>query len=217
MAEIVKTIPPRQIPSHTADDSWRSRRRAIRAAILQAAKRQFAAREDLSLVAPISPTPAEVIWSVFTKMDTVPSDAVFIDLGCGDGRWLVAAAKRFGCKCVGYELDASRLALCRAAAQEEGVADRLELHDADIFAADLAAATVIVLYLFGNALEPMRDKILAEAPADCLVLSVGFAVPGLAASWIHRQPGAPPVFAYQELEASQNGAIATSVAAEGPH
>uniref|UniRef100_A0A7S1XND7 Methyltransferase domain-containing protein n=1 Tax=Phaeomonas parva TaxID=124430 RepID=A0A7S1XND7_9STRA len=97
-----------------------AKRASLRAAIIQASKEAFAARENTIIVAPISPTPLPIVQAVLDKV-SVNADDVVLDLGCGDGRWLVAAAEAYGCRCVGYELEDERIAKCGEAIAAAGV------------------------------------------------------------------------------------------------
>ncbi|GLC42722.1 hypothetical protein PLESTB_001131600 [Pleodorina starrii] len=96
-------------------------------------------------VAPFYPTPDAVISRVLDLTATGPGDVLY-DLGCGDGRVLLAAARR-GARCVGYELDPQLAADAEAAASAAGLAARVRVVRADAAAADVREATVIALYL----------------------------------------------------------------------
>lgn len=77
----------------------------------------------------------------------VRQDDVVYDLGCGDGRILVAAAKKYGCRAVGVDLDRLRVAESRANALKNGVADLITVKQMDALKVDLRPATVVTLYL----------------------------------------------------------------------
>ena len=70
---------------------------------------------------------------------------VITDLGCGDGRFVIAAAREFGARGVGVDIDPARIAEAEAAARSEGVADRVRFLRQDLFAVDLSPATVVTL------------------------------------------------------------------------
>lgn len=90
-----------------------------------------------------------------------PSDIVY-DLGSGDGRVVIAAARDWGARGVGIEIDADLVAESREHAQREGVADRARFRAGDIFAADLREATVVTMYLLTSLVHRLQPKLLAE-------------------------------------------------------
>jgi ribosomal protein L11 methylase PrmA len=81
------------------------------------------------------------------KMANVTKDEVVYDLGCGDGRILVTAAKRYGCRAYGCDIDRLRVQEARENAQENGVAHLVTVERKDILEVDLQEATVVALYL----------------------------------------------------------------------
>lgn len=81
------------------------------------------------------------------EMAAVTKDDVVYDLGCGDGRILIAAAKKYGCRAVGFEIQPHLIEAARRNAADAGVADLVEVHDQDLFTVDLRPATVVTLYL----------------------------------------------------------------------
>lgn len=95
------------------------------------------------------PTPPEAVEAMLDLAGVGPDDTL-IDLGCGDGRILVAAARR-GARAVGIDLDPQRLEESRQAVEEAGVADRVELAFGDLLRADLLSATVVTMFLTGDA------------------------------------------------------------------
>ena len=92
-------------------------------------------------------------------------DDLLVDLGCGDGRILVAAAKMFGCRARGIETDVALVARARAAAAEAGVEDRVEVVCADASAASLGDAGVVVAFLPVATVEKLLPSILERLPA----------------------------------------------------
>ena len=102
-----------------------------------------------------------------------PADVVY-DLGCGDGRIPIRAAQRFGARAVGVDVDGRLVAEAQEAATRAGVADRVELREADVFATDLSAATVVTLYLFRRLNVQLRPKLLAELRPGARIVSHQF-------------------------------------------
>jgi precorrin-6B methylase 2 len=92
------------------------------------------------------PTSNGVAEAMLKLADTTASDVVY-DLGSGDGRIPIAAAKKFGARGVGVELDADLIKQSNRNAQKAGVADRVRFIQQDLFKTDLSDATVVTLYL----------------------------------------------------------------------
>jgi SAM-dependent methyltransferase len=92
------------------------------------------------------PTPQDVVERMLKLAEVRPGDVVY-DLGCGDGRIVVTAARKYGVRGVGFDIDPRRVEESRAAVRENGVEDRVSIRQADIFRQDLSGATVVTLYL----------------------------------------------------------------------
>lgn len=91
-------------------------------------------------------TPQDVAERMLALAEVTESDRVY-DLGCGDGRIVVTAAKQYGCQAVGFDIDPQRVKEARENATRQGVTDRVRIEQKDIFTLDLAPADVIALYL----------------------------------------------------------------------
>jgi precorrin-6B methylase 2 len=109
----------------------------------------IAIAQEEPFVAPYVPTVKEDVELMLDVADVQPDDYV-IDLGSGDGRIVIAAARR-GALGHGVELDPELASLARVNSQEAGVADRVAFEQGDIFEADIDRATVVTLYLFPEA------------------------------------------------------------------
>ena len=92
------------------------------------------------------PTPQEVVDRMLALAQVSKDDVVY-DLGCGDGRIVVTAAEKFGCRAVGVDIDPQRVKESLKNVREHGVEELVEIKEADIFELDLAPASVITLYL----------------------------------------------------------------------
>jgi precorrin-6B methylase 2 len=92
------------------------------------------------------PTPNDVVAKMLDTAGVKKDDVVY-DLGCGDARILVTAAKKYGCRGIGYEIHPGRFQLAKDNVKKNGVEDLVEIRKQDIFEADLSKATVITLYL----------------------------------------------------------------------
>lgn len=99
---------------------------------------------------------------------------VVYDLGCGDGRIVIAAAARYGARGVGIDMDPYPLGMARAAALRAGVADRVRFIRGDLFEADLRGATVVTLYLSPEVNQRLLPKLLSELPAGARIVSHRF-------------------------------------------
>jgi SAM-dependent methyltransferase len=92
------------------------------------------------------PTPQEVVDKMLELAAVKKGDVVY-DLGCGDGRIVVTAAKKYGVKAVGYDIDPERIKESRENVQRNRVQDLVSIQQKDIFTLDLSGANVITLYL----------------------------------------------------------------------
>lgn len=92
------------------------------------------------------PTPQEVVDKML-EMSKVTKDDLLYDLGCGDGRIVVTAAKRYGCKAVGYDIDPQRVKDSLENVRKNKVGHLVRIEERDIFTLDLSEATVIAIYL----------------------------------------------------------------------
>lgn len=123
-------------------------------------------------VAPYVPTVEEDVELMLDVAGVRPDDYV-IDLGSGDGRIAIAAARR-GAIAHGVELDPELVELARSNAATAGVEERVAFLQGDIFAADIGRATVVTLYLFPDANLMLRPKLLAELRPGTRVVSNSF-------------------------------------------
>lgn len=92
------------------------------------------------------PTPDDVV-EIMIRLADIKKDDLVYDLGCGDGRIVIAAAAKYGCRAVGYDIDPEMVALSRKNAAKAGVEHLVTIEEADIFTLDLSQADVITLYL----------------------------------------------------------------------
>ncbi len=113
------------------------------------------------------PTPAELVAAMLDMAKVTPSDSV-IDLGSGDGRIVIAAAKR-GATALGVEYNPDMVELSRRNAQKEGVAAKATFMQGDIFETDFSRATVLTMYLLPDLNIRLRPKILAMKPGTRVV------------------------------------------------
>jgi SAM-dependent methyltransferase len=119
------------------------------------------------------PTPDEVVEAMLRLAGVEKNDIVY-DLGSGDGRIPIAAARRFGARGVGIDLDPKLVAQATRSAQEAGVADRVRFVEGDIFEADISEATVVTLYLLTSINERLRPKLLKDLRPGTRIVSHQF-------------------------------------------
>ncbi len=91
-------------------------------------------------------TPYDVV-SRMLKLAGVTSKDLVYDLGCGDGRMIILAAKKYGCRGIGYDIDPERIRAALENVKRNGVGHLVEVVEADIFTIDISAADVLLLYL----------------------------------------------------------------------
>jgi SAM-dependent methyltransferase len=114
------------------------------------------------------PTPEPVVEEMMSLAKVGPGDVVY-DLGCGDGRIAIAAAKRGAAKSVCVDIDPERIREARANVKEEGVEEKVTVVQADLFQMDFSDATVVTLYLLPDLNLKLRPKILALRPGTRIV------------------------------------------------
>ena len=119
---------------------------------------------------PYVPTPAAVVDEML-KLAEVRRDDTVYDLGSGDGRLVIEAARQHGARGVGIEREARLVDLARAKAVQEKVADRVRFIQEDLFDTDLRGATVVTLYLLPRLLVQLLPKLLRELPAGARIVS----------------------------------------------
>ena len=106
------------------------------------------------------PTPHDVVGQMLDLAGVRKNDVVY-DLGCGDGRIVVAAAKRFGCRAVGVDVDPLRIEDARRNVKENRLEHLVTIREGDLFQVDLSEATVVTLYLstrYNTRLIPQLDR-----------------------------------------------------------
>ena len=150
-------------------------------AIIKLGKQKFTAYKEerskankmVEIIAPISASPDSVVKAGLQLLLPKSHD-ILCDLGCGDGRWLIEAAKNFGCRCMGVEIEEDRLEIGRAEVSKLGLDHLVDLRNGDIFQTDLSTCTMVVCYLFGESTGKVRRKVLRNLRTGSLVLSVSF-------------------------------------------
>jgi len=126
---------------------------------------------------PYVPSPQSVVSDMLKLADIGPKDFV-IDLGSGDGRIVLTAAKVFGASGFGVEIKDELVKLSNAAAHKEGVAGRVKFIKADLFKTDISKATVLTMYLLPDTVNMLKDKLLGELKPGTKVLSHDYPLSG---------------------------------------
>lgn len=119
---------------------------------------------------PYVPTPDIVVEAMLKLAGVGPNDFV-IDLGSGDGRIVIAAAKEFGARGFGVDIDDTLVALSNRAAAREGVGDRVKFYRQDLFQTAIGQATVVTVYLLPHTVNMLRDKLLSELKPGTRIVS----------------------------------------------
>jgi precorrin-6B methylase 2 len=119
------------------------------------------------------PTPHAVVEAMLQLAEVRPHDLLY-DLGAGDGRIAIAAARRYGVRAVGIELDARKVAEARANVAAAGLAGRVEIRQGDVLEADLREANVVTIFLFPGINERLAPKLRRELRPGARVVSHRF-------------------------------------------
>ena len=119
---------------------------------------------------PYEPTPVPVVRAMLELAEVRPGDLVF-DLGSGDGRIPISAARDFGARAVGIEIDPSLVARARQNARDAGVDGSVTFRIGDMYAADLTGATVVTLFLNPRPNLKLRPALLASLPPGARIVS----------------------------------------------
>jgi SAM-dependent methyltransferase len=139
---------------------------AVVAALLAACMHPLASVPDVR-------TPAPTVRALLELAGVTGRDVVY-DLGSGDGRIVIAAAREFGARGVGVEIDPALVTESRATARRLGLGERVRFVEQDLFQTDLREATVVTLYLSGELNRRLRPKLLSELAPGSRIVSHDF-------------------------------------------
>jgi SAM-dependent methyltransferase len=132
-------------------------------------------RPDAPQLAPYVPTPQEVVDRMLKLAGVSKGDVVY-DLGCGDGRIPITAAKRFGATGVGVDIDPQRIAEANANAKKEGVAGQVTFLLQDALTVDVSKATVVTLYLLSASNLKLRPILTKQLKPGARIVSHSFSM-----------------------------------------
>jgi hypothetical protein len=134
-------------------------------------------REDAEDLAPFVVTPRTVVDRMLEMAMVGPDDVVY-DIGCGDGRIVIAAAERFGARGVGIDIDPKRIRESRENASKAMVEHLVTFLLADATRTDISKATIVTLYLLPESNGLLRPKLEKELRPGTLVISHNYTIPG---------------------------------------
>lgn len=161
------------------------RRSYLRKLVLEAAKARgvdaltlTSEKQQSSLFAPYSPSPHNVIstiWQfVHSQSDVIlHSQDLLVDLGCGDGRWLISGVKRYQCNALGIELDPNLVQMARDNVIQCGLKDKIRIVEDDIMKVNIREAKLVIVYAFAESLHGIREYLEAQLGEEAYVLSIG--------------------------------------------
>ncbi len=162
-------------PSHAARRRWL---KALACAPLVAASRALHAQDNKPVTSdggPFVPTPWVIVDEMLKLAEIRSTDTVY-DLGSGDGRLVIEAAKRYGARGVGLERDANLVAYSVKRAESEKIGNRVKFIAGDLFDASLQDASVITMYLLPRLMPRLVPKLRAELPAGARIVSHDYAL-----------------------------------------
>jgi SAM-dependent methyltransferase len=122
---------------------------------------------------PYVPTTEEAVQAMLKLADVKKSDVVY-DLGCGDGRIVIAAAKNFGAHGVGIDINPERIKEARENAKKAGVEHLVRFEENDLFEAKISDASVVTLFLLSTINLKLRPKLLADLKPGTRIVSNTF-------------------------------------------
>jgi SAM-dependent methyltransferase len=126
-------------------------------------------------LAPYVPTPQDVVDKMLAMAQVTKDDVVY-DLGCGDGRIVVTAAKNFGARGVGVDFDPERIKEAEANAKAAGVSDRVTFRLQDAMTVDVSPATVVTLYLLSSSNLKLRPILTTQLRPGARIVSHAFSM-----------------------------------------
>lgn len=130
------------------------------------------------------PTPQDVVEEMLKMAEVNQNDLVY-DLGCGDGRFIITAAKKYGARGVGVDINPERVKESTENAIKAGVANRVRIFEGDLFETDIREATVVTLYLLSELNLKLRPKLFRELKPGSRVVSYSFSM----GDWKHDNMG----------------------------
>ena len=147
------------------------------AAMLMTTSALAADLQPIKDAGPYVPSPQSVVSDMLRYADVNDKDFL-IDLGSGDGRIVLTAAKVFGARGFGVEIKEDLVKRANEAAKQEGVADRVKFIKADLFKTDISQASIITMYLLPDTVNLLKDKFLTELKPGTRIVSHDYPLTG---------------------------------------
>lgn len=140
-------------------------------------------------LAPYVVSPMNVVDRMLDLSSLRPGETLY-DLGCGDGRVLITAARRFGAKAVGVELSPSLVKTARETVLRESLQEQVSVVEGNLLDADLSQADVVILYLMTESNDLLKPKLEKQLKGTARVVSHDFEIRGWKASKVEKVAGA---------------------------
>ena len=147
-------------------------------------------------LAPFVASPARVVDRMLSLASIRPGETVY-DLGCGDGRILIAAVKNYKAKAVGVEISPKLVAQAQERIRKEGVTSDARVVEGDLLETDLTGADVVVIYLATSLNQELRPRMEKFLRPGARVVSHDYAVPGWKPSRIEESDGKHRIYVYE--------------------
>jgi ubiquinone/menaquinone biosynthesis C-methylase UbiE len=147
-------------------------------------------------LAPFVASPARVVDRMLSLASIRPGETVY-DLGCGDGRVLIAAVKNYKAKAVGVEISPKLVAEAQERIRKEGVASEARVVEGDLLTTDLTGADVVVIYLATSLNQELRPRMEKFLRPGARVVSHDYAVPGWKPARIEETDGKHRIYVYE--------------------
>lgn len=130
-------------------------------------------QDQVAINTPYVSTTSTVVAGILRLAEPKPTDVIY-DLGCGDGRIIIAAAKKYGIRGVGIDINPDRVREARENAHRAGVERLVSFEQGDLFQTDLRRATIVTLYLLHDVNIKLRPKLQSELPPGARIIAESF-------------------------------------------
>lgn len=147
-------------------------------------------------IAPFVQTPLEVAKKML-ELSQIKRGEVLYDLGCGDGRLIILAAKEIGANAVGIELREDLIERAKTEIKRFNLEDKVKVVHSNFFDVDISNADVVTLYLTSSANERLKPKLEAEMKPGSRVISHDFKVPGWKPSAVYDELLGHTIYTYR--------------------
>ena len=152
----------------------------------------------LVLAAPYAPTPEDIIPDVL-RLASLKKNEILYDLGCGDARVLIIAAKTFGAKAIGFEIQHELAQEARARLHGQRLdRDDVKVLERDFFGEDLRDADVVFIYLTPTVLKPLGEKLRSELNEKARVVAYRYPIQGWTVQGELAQPNGSRSYLYAD-------------------